>query len=107
MRRINVVVLVSVVLCLILLAGCQDLVIDKEKLFRPGKVSEIVGFLAGFGTTPAAGAGLAGDASATVQRGHESADGRHHGCVPGAVGLLRIADRFAAGDPVERYCGST
>ncbi|HVO64643.1 MAG TPA: SemiSWEET family transporter [Terriglobales bacterium] len=36
------------------LAGCQHLVIDTEKLFRPGEVSEIVGVLAGFGTTFAA-----------------------------------------------------
>ena len=32
------------------LAGCQRLG-DTEKLFRPGEMSEIVGFLAGFGTT--------------------------------------------------------
>jgi uncharacterized protein with PQ loop repeat len=54
MRRINPVVLSVIVLGLIPLAGCQELVIDKEKLFRPGDAPEIVGFLAGFGTTFAA-----------------------------------------------------
>jgi MtN3 and saliva related transmembrane protein len=54
MCRIDRVVLTLIVLSLIPLAGCQHLVIDKEKLFRPGEVSEIVGFLAGFGTTFAA-----------------------------------------------------
>jgi hypothetical protein len=44
MRRINGVVLIVLALSLIPLAGCQDLVIDKEKLFRPGEVPEIVGF---------------------------------------------------------------
>ena len=54
MHRINGVVLIVLALSLIPLAGCQDLVIDKDKLFRPGEVPEIVGFLAGFGTTFAA-----------------------------------------------------
>ena len=48
MRRGKGVVLAVLVL------GLLPLVIDKEKLFRPGEVSEIVGFLAGFGTTFAA-----------------------------------------------------
>lgn len=39
---------------LITLTGCEHLAIDKDRLFRPGEVSEIVGFLAGFGTTVAA-----------------------------------------------------
>jgi len=54
MPRVNMFVLGALVLCLIPLAGCQALVIDKERLLRPGEVSEIVGFLAGFGTTFAA-----------------------------------------------------
>ena len=54
MRRNNWVLLVAIIVCLVPLAGCQDLAVDKEKLFRPGEVSEIVGFLAGFGTTFAA-----------------------------------------------------
>ena len=54
MRRGKGVVLAVLVLGLLPLVGCQDLVIDKEKLFQPGEVSEIVGFLAGFGTTFAA-----------------------------------------------------
>jgi uncharacterized protein with PQ loop repeat len=43
-----------VLLNLIALSGCQHLGIDTEKLFRPAEVSEIVGFLAGLGTTFAA-----------------------------------------------------
>jgi len=54
MSRTNGVVLSVLVLSLIPLVGCQELVIDKEKLLRPGEVSEVVGFLAGFGTTFAA-----------------------------------------------------
>ena len=37
-----------------MLTGCQQLRVDTDKLFRPGEVPEIVGFLAGFGTTFAA-----------------------------------------------------
>ena len=51
MRQSNLVMLVAVVVCLISVAGCQDLVIDKDRLFRPGEVSEIVGFLGKSGTT--------------------------------------------------------
>jgi uncharacterized protein with PQ loop repeat len=54
MRRIKLVVMTVLALTLIPLAGCQQLVIDKDKLLRPGEISEIVGFLAGFGTTFAA-----------------------------------------------------
>ena len=34
MRQSNLVMLVAVVVCLISVAGCQDLVIDKDRLFR-------------------------------------------------------------------------
>src|SRR5215472_53552 len=39
---------------LMMLTGCRQLGVDTEKLFRSGEVSEIVGFLAGFGMTFAA-----------------------------------------------------
>ena len=104
MRRGKGVVLAVLVLGLLPLVGCQDLVIDKEKQFRPGEVSEIVGFLAGFGTTFAAVLDLLAMLPAAVKRGHESPHGRHHGCVSGAMGLLRTTDRLAACDRVERYC---
>ena len=38
-----------------------------------------------------------------LERGHESAHGHHHGYIPGAVGLLRIADRLAPSDCLERH----
>ena len=69
MRRGKGVVLAVLVLGLLPLVGCQDLVIDKEKLFRPGEVSEIVGFLAGFGTTFAAVPDLLAMLPAAVKRG--------------------------------------
>ena len=55
MHRFNRVALVFLALCLISLSGCQSLVIDADKLFKPSAdLSEIVGLLAGFGTTFAA-----------------------------------------------------
>ena len=54
MSRFDRVKLAFLFLVVMPLAGCQHLVIDTEKLFRPGEVSEIVGILAGFGTTFAA-----------------------------------------------------
>ena len=41
-------------LSLTMLTGCQQLRVDTDKLFRPGDIPEVVGFLAGFGTTFAA-----------------------------------------------------
>ena len=102
MRRGKGVVLAVLVLGLLPLVGCQDLVIDKEKLFRPGEVSEIVGFLAGFGTTFAAVPDLLAMLPAAVKRGHESPHGRHHGCVSGPLGLLRLVDCFSPSHHLER-----
>jgi len=46
---------IVLLLTLIPLAGCQHLVIDAEKLVKPNvELSEVVGFLAGLGTTFAA-----------------------------------------------------
>jgi len=103
MRRINVVVLVSVVVCLIPMAGCQDLVLDKEKLFRPGEVSEIVDFLAGLGTTFAA----VPDPLAMLTRKSSEGTNPRMGAIMGAFQVLWvITDRSSAhgGDPVERHC---
>jgi len=38
----------------IMLTGCQHLAIDRDRLVRPVELSDIVGFLAGLGTTFAA-----------------------------------------------------
>jgi len=55
MRRFKRVVLVAFLLSLILLTGCQHLVIDTEKIVHSDiDLPEIVGILAGFGTTFAA-----------------------------------------------------
>jgi len=55
MGRFNRVALAILFLCLIPLTGCLHLVIDTGKLYKPSvELSEIVGFLAGFGTTFAA-----------------------------------------------------
>ena len=55
MGRFNTLAVAVAFLSLFLLTGCQHLVIDTEKLFKPSvEMSEIVGFLAGLGTTFAA-----------------------------------------------------
>jgi uncharacterized protein with PQ loop repeat len=85
-RRVKPVVLAVVVLSLIPLVGCQDLVIDKEKLFRPGEVSEIVGFLAGFGTTFAA----VPDLLAMLRRKSNEGMNPRMGTIMGAFQLLWV-----------------
>jgi MtN3 and saliva related transmembrane protein len=55
MGRFNRVALGILFLILVSLTGCQRLTIDTGKLFKPNvELSEIVGLLAGFGTTFAA-----------------------------------------------------
>jgi MtN3 and saliva related transmembrane protein len=55
MGRFNKAAVAVLFLSLISLTGCQHLIIDTEKLFKPSvELSEIVGILAGFGTTFAA-----------------------------------------------------
>ena len=55
MKRHSWLMLAVLLLSLIPLSGCQHLVIDNEKLVKSDvELSEIVGFLAGLGTTFAA-----------------------------------------------------
>ena len=55
MGRSNRVTFAVLFLCVVQFTGCQHLVVDTEKLFKPStELSEIVGILAGFGTTFAA-----------------------------------------------------
>jgi uncharacterized protein with PQ loop repeat len=55
MGQVNKVILAVFFLCLVPLTGCQHLTIDTEKLVRSSiDLPEIVGILAGFGTTFAA-----------------------------------------------------
>ena len=54
MLKFNQYKVAAISLGVLMLTGCQQLRVDTDKLFRPGEVPEIVGFLAGFGTTFAA-----------------------------------------------------
>lgn len=55
MGRVNKAILAVLFLGLVPLTGCQHLAIDTEKLIKPDvDLSEIIGILAGFGTTFAA-----------------------------------------------------
>lgn len=55
MHRFRSVMLAALCVCVVALTGCQHLVIDTEKLLKPStELSELVGFLAGLGTTFAA-----------------------------------------------------
>ena len=55
MRRHNNAKLALICVCLIPLAGCQHLVIDTDKILKSDiNLPEIVGIIAGFGTTFAA-----------------------------------------------------
>ena len=55
MGRFNRVTLTALVLGLFTLTGCQNLVIDTDKIIKSGvDLPEIVGIVAGFGTTFAA-----------------------------------------------------
>ena len=86
MHRNNLVMLAAVVVCLVPLAGCQHLVIDRKKLFRPGEVSEIVGFLAGFGTTFAA----VPDLLAMLRRRSSEGMNQRMGAILGAFQVLWV-----------------
>jgi hypothetical protein len=50
-------------------------------------------------------AGLDRDAQTSIKRRHEPKDGDNHGRFSDPVGLLRLADCFATGDPMERGGG--
>jgi uncharacterized protein with PQ loop repeat len=54
MPRFSRTALAALIPSLISLTGCQHLVITTEKLFQPPDLTEIVGFVAGLGTTFAA-----------------------------------------------------
>jgi len=71
---------------LMMLTGCRQLGVDTEKLFRPGEVSEIVGFLAGFGTTFAA----VPDLLAMLRRRSSEGMNPRMGAIMGAFQILWI-----------------
>ena len=88
---------------LIMLCGCQDLLPhDTQSLVAPRFTrSEIIGFLAGLGTTIAAVPDLI-----TMIKRRSSAglnpDGGNHRRLSDPVGLLWFVDRFVTGDRMER-----
>lgn len=66
--------------------ACQHLVIDTQRLLRPGEVSEVVGFLAGFGTTFAA----VPDLLAMLRRRSSEGMNPRMGAIMGAFQMLWI-----------------
>jgi len=66
--------------------ACQHLVIDTHRLFRPAEISEIVGFLAGFGTTFAA----VPDLLAMLRRRSSEGMNPRMGAIMGAFQMLWI-----------------
>ena len=108
MGRFDGVTLAVLILSLIVLSGCQDLIPhDVPSLLDPNiKRSEIVGLLAGFGTTFAAVPDLITMLKRRSSAGHEPKAGRNHGCLSDPLGLLRVVDCFAAGGHLERGRGA-
>ena len=100
MYRFNRVVLWGTLCSTICLCACKDLTpADPQSiLFSEFKRSEIVGIVAGFGTTFAAVPDL------PIKRGYGSKDGRDHVRFSGPLGLLRSVDHFKTGDHLERDC---
>jgi len=86
MLRLQQCKIVLVSLGIMMLTGCQQLHIDSEKLFRPGEVPEIVGFLAGFGTTFAA----VPDLLAMLRRRSSEGMNPRMGAIMGAFQMLWI-----------------
>ncbi len=99
---------VLLLLSVLTLYGCEDLIIrDTSSLLIPRfHRSEILGFVAGFGTTFAGRTRLTRNAQAAVKRGDEPEDGGYHRRLSNRLGLLRFVDCFAAGDRLERDRGS-
>ena len=105
MSRFKRVVIAAFLLRLILLTGCQHLIIDTDGIVRADtNLPEIVGIIAGFGTTFAAFPDFLAMMGKEIERGHESPDVRNYGRVSDPVGVLRPAHRFAAGHYLECYC---
>ncbi len=87
MGRFNRAALAAVFLSVIALTGCQHLLIDTEKLIKPNvELSEIVGILAGFGTTFAAFP----DLLAMLKRQSSAGMNPRMGAIMGAFQILWI-----------------
>jgi len=86
MSRFNTVAIAVLTAGLIALTGCEQLKVDTGRLFRPAEVSEIVGFLAGFGTTFAA----VPDLLAMLRRKSSEGMNPRMGAIMGAFQMLWI-----------------
>jgi hypothetical protein len=97
--------LIAISLCAISLCGCKGWVPrdTKSLLFPKFQRSEIVGLVAGFGTTFAAPARFSHYAQTAFKQGYEPEDGGYHGTISNYLDLLRALDRFAAGSAVEHH----
>ena len=92
-----------VIVNLITVWGCQDLVPhDTQSLLIPSfRRSEILGFVAGFRTTFAALPDFFGDVQTSVKCGDEPKNDGNPWHLSDPLGLLRLANCFAAGDRME------
>jgi len=87
MTRFHALAVAVLFLSLITLTGCQHLIIDMEKLIKPSvELSEIVGFLAGLGTTFAAFP----DLLAMLRRRSSAGMNPRMGAIMGAFQILWI-----------------
>jgi hypothetical protein len=106
MSRYNAVTLAVLFLSLTALTGCQDPVIDTAKLLRSEvDQPEIVGIVAGFGTIFAAFPDLLAMLRRRSSEGMNPRMGAIMGDFQTFVGLLRLIDRLAASDHMERDRG--
>jgi len=86
MSRFNTVAIAALTAGLVALTGCEQLKVDTGRLLRPAEVSEIVGFLAGFGTTFAA----VPDLLAMLRRKSSEGMNPRMGAIMGAFQMLWI-----------------
>jgi uncharacterized protein with PQ loop repeat len=87
MNRFNPAMLIPITLCLIPLTGCQHLVVDTDKILRSDiNLPEIVGIIAGFGTTFAAFP----DFMAMIRRRSSEGMNPRMGAIMGAFQILWV-----------------
>ena len=107
MDRLNRVTFAVYLPCIIVLCGCQDLAVhDTQSLLDPNlKRSEVLGLVAGFGTTFAA----MPDLIAMLRRRSSAGMNPRMAAIMGRFQilwvLLRFVDCFATGDRMERGLG--
>lgn len=108
MRVRDAAMLGALVLCAVVLSGCQDLGIhDTASLLAPRfQRSEIVGLVAGAGTTFAALPDLIAMLRRRSSKGMNPRMAAIMGVFSGRLDLLRPADRVTAGGRVERSAGA-